>query len=218
MTSHTKLAALFAIAALAAMNSANAQVLYYDHHSTVLGDWQGGAAEVLHGHAADVKAEAEAAETWVKADAAYEDLRYQRTQHDIQTKQLRQEYNHQIREEKLARQAATIAAQENDAVRLHKSVQMGGVNWPAALKRPEFSSSMSMIESVLRNWTPNEANGEAYRKALATETGVLRNKIANNHNIPFNSRLEAVRTLKKLQLLAGVDNSSTANGQVASLY
>ncbi len=217
MTRDFSLAAFAAVILLAACHGASAQVLYYDHHSTALGDWYGGAAEVLHGQAAYVKAEAEAAATWVKAEAAYDDLEYQRAEHRFQTKQMQLQYNSQRREDKLARQAATIAARENDAVRLHKTAQLGAVSWPSALMRPEFSGSMSMIESVLRNWTPNDPNGEAYRRALATETGVLRHKIASNESLSYNSRLEAVRTLKKLQILAGVSAESSGNGQLASV-
>lgn len=217
MTRHATLAALVTIISLAAVNSASAQVLYYDHHSTAAGDWLGGSAEVLHGQAAYVKAEAEAANTWVQAAAAYDDLQYQRTQHHIQTKQLRLDYQQQRREDKLARRAASMVAQENQAVRLQKTVQVGAVNWPTALLRPEFSSSMSMIESVLRNWNPNGADGDTYRRALATEAGVLRNRIASNQNIPFGNRVEAVRTLKQLQVLAGVTDGTAGNGQLASL-
>lgn len=196
---------------------ASAQVLYYDHHSTALGDWYGGAAEVLHGQAAYVKAEAEAAETWVRAAVAYDDLQYQRAQHNIQIKQLRLDYQQQRREDKLARQAATLAAQEAQAVRLHKTAQTGAVNWPSALLRPEFATSMSMIESVLRNWNLDDPNGDAYRRALATEAGVLRQRVANNRNIPYNSRLQAVVTLKRLQLLAGVMNAAGNGAELASV-
>lgn len=217
MTRHATLAALFTLVALGAVNSASAQVLYYDHHSTAAGDWLGGSAEVLHGQAAYVKAEAEAAEIWVRATAAHDDLLYQRFQYNIQAKQQRLEYQQQRREDKLARKTAAIVAQENQAMRLQRTVQMGGVNWPAALMRPEFSSSMSMIESVLRNWNPNDPNGDAFRRALASEAGVLRNKISNNRSIPFASRVEAVQTLKQLQLLAGSSTESFGNGQLASL-
>jgi hypothetical protein len=75
---------------------------------------------------------------------------------------------------------------------------------------------MSLVESILRNWSPeDEANGASYRRALATEAGVLRAKIARNENIAYQSRLEAVRTLKRLQTLANLTDMADAGPQLA---
>ena len=123
------------------------------------------------------------------------------------------EYLKQKRDDRVARQTAAAAANETAAVRLWKSAQQGMVNWPAALTRPEYASSMSTVESILRNWSPSDAaTSPAYRRALATEAGVLRAKIAGNTKIAFNSRLEAVNTLKKLQLLAASPELGTDGG------
>jgi len=217
MTRYITLAALVTIFSLSQVATSSAQVLYYDHHSTAAGDFLGGSAEVLHGQAAYLKAEAESAEIWVRASAANDDRLYQRFQYNIQAKQQQLEYQQQRREDKLARKTALAVAHENQAIRLQKTVQLGAMNWPTALTRREFSSSMSMIESVLRNWNPNDPNNDAFRRALATEAGVLRNKIANNPSIPFASRVEAVQTLKKLQTLAGLTGDSSVNGHLAGL-
>ncbi len=63
---------------------------------------------------------------------------------------------------------------------------------------------MSLVESLLRNWSPEDATGDAYRRALATEAGVLRTRVANDRSIDHNGRVQAVQTLRQLQLLANM--------------
>jgi hypothetical protein len=105
---------------------------------------------------------------------------------------------------------------ETSALRLWKNAQQGFVAWPAALTRPEYSASMSLVESILRNWSPSdEVTGATYRQALATEAAVLRNKIAANKSIAFRNRVEAVQTLKKLEILSTMTDPSEVGPQLA---
>jgi hypothetical protein len=78
--------------------------------------------------------------------------------------------------------------------------------------------SMSLIDSILRNWSPNDpASGEMYRRALATEAAVLRTRVANNESIPFASRVEGVRTLRHLQLLASTPEAAANGGSALAM-
>jgi hypothetical protein len=159
---------------------------------------------------------AEADETQARADAAYSDLAYTNTQRLWEAKQMKIEYQKAKRDDKLSRQAASAVNEETAALRLWKNAQQGFVAWPTALARPEYSASMSLVESILRNWSPSDdSTSAAYRQALATEAGVLRNKIAANKSIAFNNRVEAVKTLKKLEILATMTDLSEVGPQLA---
>jgi hypothetical protein len=217
MTSQIKTAA-FAIV-LVASSTAFAQVQgvqVYDHHSTVFGDWQAGTAERLNAEGNFAQAIAAAEKQHIENAAAYEDYRYQYVQHYYQAKELKRQDQAQRRDDKVARQSAAAAAEETAAIRLWKSAQQGIVNWPSALTRPEFSSSMSTVESILRNWSPSDnATSGAYRQALATEAGVLRAKVMGNDKLSFSNKVEAVKTLAKLQTLATATDLAEVSPQLA---
>jgi hypothetical protein len=71
---------------------------------------------------------------------------------------------------------------------------------------------MSLVESLLRTWSPEDTTGDAYRRALATEAGVLRTRIANDLSIDHASRVQAVQTLRQLQVLASLPDAASAMG------
>jgi hypothetical protein len=83
------------------------------------------------------------------------------------------------------------------------------------MQRAEYAHSVSLIESILKSWSPENPTGDAYRRALATEAGVLRTRIASNKNISFLARVDAVRTLDRLQRLADMTGLEGATQTLA---
>jgi hypothetical protein len=179
----------------------------------VWGDHLAGASELVRAQGAYLRDEADAAETWVRARTALDDLYYQRAEYRLQ---LRQAYDQYLQDKAATRRdqnAADQTAERTEAISLWQRAQRGFVSWPAALQRPEYAQSMSRIEAILRNWSPENPTGDAYRRALATEAGVLRAKVSTNQDISHHARVQAVRTLERLQRLAeltGLDSASAA--------
>jgi hypothetical protein len=188
---------------LAASHAASAQVVAYRHRSTVWGDHLAGASELVRAQGAFLRDYADAAEQWVRAEAANDQLWYQRVEYRHQVRMMNLEYLKAKAEARREREATKTADDRAAAAQLWQQARQGGASWPAALKRPEYASSMALIDSILNNWQPNDAaSGAMYRRALATEAGVLRTRIADNSDIDFLSRVEAVETLRQLQNLA----------------
>lgn len=204
MLRFTKLsvAATLTLAAVAWQSSASAQVIAYDHRSTVLGDHLAGASELVRAQGAFLKDEATAAETWTRVTAAQDQIQYQRSayRNDVQRMEteLRERKAQAIRE----RQQAEATADTAEALRLYQSVQRGAGLWPVALRQTKYAGSLATVSSLLRNWSPQEPSSDVYRVALATEIGVLRNRVAADKQLDFASRVEAVKTLRQLQQLA----------------
>lgn len=194
--------AALVVVALALADSALAQLVAMDHHSTALGDHFSGASEFVRAQGSFLRDEADAAETWVRVAAAADDLQYQRTEHRYQAKRMQMEYLQQKASLNRERQQFDTASEEAAAMRLLHAAQRGVPSWPTALKHAKYAGSMSLVESLLRNWSPEDATGDAYRRALATETGVLRTRVANDLSIKHSSRVRAVETLRRLRLLA----------------
>jgi hypothetical protein len=212
------LASLTLFGLLATDHAASAQVVAYDHRSTVLGDHLAGASELVRAQGSFLRDEADAAETWTRVIANRDAIQYQRSEYRFQEQQMYLNYLKAKADANRERQAADAAGDAVAAQRMWRQAQTGGVIWPAALNRPEYVGSMSLIDSLLRNWSPVDANGMVYRRALATEAGVLRTRVASNKNISFNARVEAVRTLRQLQLLAnetGMNVPGSQGSQVA---
>jgi hypothetical protein len=201
-------AALLVSSTLGLAGTVSGQTLYYDHRSTVFGDHAAGLSELVRAQGAFLVDEAAAAEKWVQVAAAEDQLLYQRAEQRYQVKQMQLELSKQRTQAYREKQDQQSAAEEAAARRLLDMAQRGMVQWPTALAQPRFAGSMSLVESLLKNWSPDDASGDAYRKALATEAGVLRTKIATDKTIAFASRVEAVRTLKHLQLLAGMSGQA----------
>lgn len=187
---------------LAADHAASAQVVAYHHRSTVWGDHLAGASELVRAQGAYLRDEADAAEVWVRTEAAHDALLYQRAEYRFQVRQMYEKYLNDKATAHREHDAAQAAAEQGEAVRLWQAAQRGGVTWPAALRRAEYANSLAMIDSILRGWSPSNPSGDAYRRALATEAGVLRTRIAENSTISFQARVEAVRTLQRVQALA----------------
>ena len=219
MTRHITLTAFAITITLAAVHAASAQVVAYHHRSTVWGDHLAGASELVRAQGSYLRDEADAAETWVRTEAAYDALLYQRAEYRFQEKLMSIEYQKEKANAHRERAAAEEMAEQQKALRLWQAAQRGGVAWPAALNRPEYSSSLALIDSILRTWTPEIPSGDLYRRALATEAAVLRSRVATNTTIAHQSRLEAVRALKLVQRLAdtaGLESSGPVSGtQVA---
>jgi hypothetical protein len=214
MSRSITLAATLAIV-IAAASTASAQVVAYHHRSTVLGDHFAGASELVRANGQFLRDEADSAETWVRVAAATDDLYYQRAERHFQVKQMELQYRQQRLLDKQQRQAADSAARETAALKMLEQIQRGGVQWPAALNRQEYAASMSLIESILRNWSPGDPSSDVYRRSLATEAGVLRARISNNKTIDHDSRLAAVRTIKQVQLLASMTGEGPAASRLA---
>jgi hypothetical protein len=220
MSRHIQTAAFTAVLlvfALTLTETASAQLVALRHHSTILGDHFSGASELVRARGAFLRDEADAAETWVRVAAATDDLWYQRSERAYQVKRMRLEYIEQKAAMNRERQELETAAEENAALRLLQTAQRGVPQWPAALEMPKFATSMTTIESLLRNWSPEDTTGDAYRRALATEAGVLRTRIAGDKSIDHASRVAAVQTLERLQLLATLPGTGAVGGQQLAL-
>lgn len=207
--------AILSCAAIAAATSASAQVIAYRHRSTVFGDHAAGAAELVRARGAYLRDEVAAARQWVDVAAAQDQLWYQRAEMNYRVKQMELDYIKQKAANNRERDQLNTAAEVAAAQELLQSAQRGVPMWPAALRLEKFAGSMGLIESLLRHWAPNELSGNAFRQALATEAGVLRVRIANDASIAFTDRVEAVQTLQRLQLLAGM--SAEAVGAVPQI-
>ena len=215
MNAAFQLAALTALLSLSTTNLWG-QTLAYRHHSTIAGDYFGGAAELVRAQGSYVKDAASAAETWTRVVAAEDALAYQRAEYRFQTKQLDLKYRQMKFDDRKSHDEADTAQRIQTARRLWAEAQHGSPTWPAALARPEYASSMGLIESTLRHWTPDASPwGDAYRRSLATETGVVRARVAADQTIPFASRVKAVRTLDSLKMLAEQGPGSELSEQIA---
>ena len=220
MSRHIQTAAFTAVllvVALALTESASAQLVALRHHSTAWGDHLSGASELVRAQGAYLRDEADAAETWVRVAAARDEYWYQRAEKWYQVKQMRLDYIRNKAEMNRQQQQYEAAAEEDAALRLLANAQRGVPQWPAALQMPKFATSMTTIESLLRNWSPEDATGDAYRRALATEAGVLRARIASDLSIDHASRVAAVKTLRQLQVLATLPASEAVGGQQLAL-
>ena len=189
------------LAAFATLPSAQAQVIAYDHRSTVLGDHLSGASELVRAKGAFLKDEADAAETWTRVAAAQDQIQYQRATYRFNVRQMEDDYRSRKAEANRERQQATASTETAAAMKLYESIQRGAGRWPTALAQGKYASSLATISSLMRNWVPDAPTSEVYRAALATEIGVLKNRIAADRQLDFASRVEAVRTLKQLQQL-----------------
>ena len=190
-----------AAAALAWQSSASAQVIAYDHRSTVLGDHLAGASELVRAQGAFLKDEATAAETWTRVTAAQDQILYQRTTYRNDVTRMETESRERKAQSNRERQQAEANAEIAAALRLYQSVQRGAGFWPVALRDGKYASSLATISALMRNWSPQDSSSEVYRVALATEIGVLRNRVTADRQLDFASRVEAVKTLKQLQQL-----------------
>lgn len=201
-THFTAATATLAIATFASLLPASAQVIAYDHRSTVLGDQLAGASELVRAQGSFLKDEAAAAETWTRVTAAQDQIQYQRSTYRFDVKRMETEVRDRKAQTNRERQRAELAADTAEALRLYQSVQRGAGLWPVALRQTKYAGSMATVNSLLRNWSPQEPSGDIYRAALATEIGVLKNRVAADKQLEFASRVEAVKTLKQLQQLA----------------
>jgi hypothetical protein len=189
------------LAAFASLQSASAQVIAYDHRSTVLGDHLSGASELVRAQGAFLKDEADAAETWTRVVAAQDQIQYQRANYRFDVKRMQDDYRTRKAEANRERQQSAATSDAAAAMKLYQSIQRGAGLWPAALTQAKYSSSLSTVTSLMRNWSPDDPASDVYRVAAATELGVLKNRVAADRELDFASRVDAVRTLKQLQQL-----------------
>jgi hypothetical protein len=215
MSRQTALALIAITTVLAADHVASAQVVAYHHRSTVWGDHLAGESELVRAQGAFMKDEAEAASTWVNVAAAHDQLQYQRAEHHYGKKMMRLEYIKQKASDRREQQAEESRIEQIAAVELWQSARRGFVAWPLALKRADYAQSVALLESILRTWTPENPSAEAYRRALATEAGVLRSRIATDTAIDFTSRVAAVKTLDRVQRLAEMDVAESRDALLA---
>ncbi len=205
MSRFTSLPAAFATLALVAValqQQASAQVIAYDHRSTVLGDQLAGASEMVRAQGSFLKDQAIAAETWMRVTAAQDQIQYQRSAYRFDVKRMENELRERKAQANRERQQAEATAETAAALRLYHSVQRGAGHWPAALRQTRYAGSLATVTSLLRNWSPQDPTSDLYRAALATEIGVLKNRVAADQQLDFASRVEAVKALKQLQELA----------------
>ncbi|MBL9165227.1 MAG: hypothetical protein JNL18_21045 [Planctomycetaceae bacterium] len=201
-TSHFAIVATLAIAAVAWQSTASAQVIAYDHRSTVLGDQLAGASELVRAQGSFLKDEADAAETWTRVVAAQDQIQYKRSAYRYDVQRMESELRDRKAQANRERQQAEATAEMAEAVRLYQSVQRGAGLWPVALRQTKYAGSLATVSSLLRNWSPEDSSSDVYRAALATEIGVLKNRVAADRQLDFASRVDAVKTLKQLQQLA----------------
>jgi hypothetical protein len=191
-----------ALALVLVASTVSAQVLSYDHHSTAFGDFFAGRAELALAQGQFLVNQSIAAQNWVQAAAANDQLQYQRAEYRWNLKQMEMKYREDKANANRQQAAQKMASEEAAARQLLQSAKRGIVQWPVALTQPKFAGSMTLVESHLRKFSPDDPACDAYRRALATEVGVLRNQIAGDKSIDFNSRVAAVHTLSQLQQLA----------------
>ena len=192
------------------------QVVAYDHHSTAHGDYLAGAAEVVLAQGKYAKDVATAAETWTRVDAARDTIEYQRAEYRHQARRMDLQYRQEKLDARKTRNELRTADRLAAARRLWAESQQGYPRWPQAMMRAEFSSSVSVVESLLRNWSPEASPlGDAYRRSLVTEIGVLRNRINAHPELDFSSRADAIRTLNNLELLASTETISESAHSLA---
>ena len=217
MLRHTLFAAV-SLAAVAGSQAGSAQTIAYDHRSTVLGDQLAGASELVRAQGAFLRDEATAAETWTRVVAARDQIQYQRSTYrfDVERREteLRERKAQANRERQQAEDTADVAA----AMKIYESVQRGVGMWPAGLRHPKYAGSVGTISSLMRNWTPDHASSDAYRAALATEIGVLKNRLAADRQLDFAARVDAVRTLKQLQHLTTLPAVALTKPQTERQY
>lgn len=215
MLRHIAIAAFAFTTFLALDHAASAQVVAYDHRSTVYGDHLAGASELVRAQGSFLRDQADAAEVWVRTEAARDALLYQRAEYRYQEKRMFMEYQKDKADARRERQAIVENAEQAQAMRLWQAAHRGGISWPSALQRSEYAGSLSLIESLLRSWTPENASGDVYRRALATESAVLRTRVASNKNIRYEARAEAVRTLDRVQRLAEMPGLESSGARLA---
>ena len=203
-TNQSVVAATLALAAVAFHQQASAQVIAYDHRSTVLGDQLAGASELVRAQGSFLKDEATAAETWTRVTAAQDQIQYQRSAYRNDVQRMETELRERKAQANRERQEAEATANTAEALRLYQSVQRGAGLWPVALRQTKYAGSLATVSSLLRNWSPQDPTSDVYRAALTTEIGVLRNRVAADQQLDFASRVEAVKTLKQLQQLAAM--------------
>lgn len=179
----------------------SAQTVAYDHRSTVLGDQLAGASEFVRAQGAFLRDEAAAAETWTRVVAARDQIQYQRSTYRFEIERMETEWRDRKAQANRERQQAEATADVAAARRMYESARRGAGRWPAGLSHPKYAGSMATISSLLRNWSPDDPSSDVYRTALATEIGVLKNRLAADRQLDFATRVEAVRALKQLQQL-----------------
>jgi hypothetical protein len=208
--------AAFVLLAVVLAPTAFGQVVAYHHRSTVWGDTYAGAAELVRAQGAFLRDEATAAEGWVRVAAAQDDLAYQRAERRYQVKQMELNYQQAKLDAKLQRREAEAAEEQAAAVEMLARAQRGTNRWPVAMVRPEYASSTTLIDSILRNWRPtDDASDYSYRRALATEAALLRARIQADARIKVSSRLEAIEAIDRVQLLANMTEQAAVNAQMA---
>ena len=77
---------------LVTAHSVSAQVLAYDHHSTAFGDFAAGRAELALAQGQFLVNQSIAAQNWVQAAAASDQLQYQRAEYRWNIKQMEMKY------------------------------------------------------------------------------------------------------------------------------
>jgi hypothetical protein len=174
----------------------------FHHRSTYEGDVREAMARQERANGAATRDHAEGYKAYMSAEQQRLAIWYQAYEIRRLVEQDRQTDAQRKAEFHRQRMAEQSAAQQAAARTLLAEIQMGVYIWPAALRRPEFSSSLGVIESVLRQWN-SAGNVDSYaRNALATEASLLRRRVSGNSNIPFDNQTTAVRTLKLLQRVA----------------
>lgn len=201
MLRHTLISAVSLAAIAVGSQPGSAQTIVYDHRSTVLGDQLAGASELVRAQGAYLRDEASAAETWTRVVAARDQIQYQRSNYRFDVERRESEIRQRRAQANRERQQAEATADVAAALKIYESVQRGAGLWPAGLSHPKYAGSMATVSSLLRNWTPDDPSSDVYRSALATEIGVLKNRLAADRQLDFATRVDAVRTLKQLQQL-----------------
>ncbi|MCA9237050.1 MAG: hypothetical protein KDA44_16365 [Planctomycetales bacterium] len=212
MKTTTTLAAVALLASFAPIANAQYGNYYgYHHRSTALGDAYSGASELVRAEGAYLKDEADAALTWLEVDRGREAFRYEMGEWRQQVELRRQREIQDKAEARRARQQQDAQVRSVSAQELARDIRDGMPVWPAALREPQYSGSLSMIESILRNWDATTAPmANVYRSALSTELGVLENRVAADDSIGFVYRVEAVRTLRLLRELTEANAAAPA--------
>ena len=168
--------------------SAVGQALAYDHRSTVLGDYFSGRADATTAEATYILREAQAEYIFVQAQMLDQNRRYELANQQILLalgKLKVQEETARLRDQR-RRAAEEAKSRETTKPKADTAPAAEKIVWPRPLRDHGYECSRSMIENLLASLTDGEAdfNFEAImRKALATEIGVLRAKLALRHTV-----------------------------------
>jgi len=194
------LRAVVALGSLIPCVTAHSQALSYHHRSTAEGDRISAGADYEAANGKATLHRAQAYDRRMDAEAKLMELEYQYYQFRRQMAYDQLEWRERRAQTNRQRQAEQELKLDAAALTLLNRVQLGLQVWPEALSHPEYASSMSTIESILKTWRQSPSASDAFAaRAMVTEVAVLDARIVADKTLSHPSRCRAVRSLRLVQ-------------------